>query len=165
MGRRPGPERKSARKAAANRANGARPKLASRKGKPTTEARLRKNLERLRNEGVPLCVQLALDIAADRLKVRGRRVPVPLELRVRVSESILDRAGLPRGTTSAVTIDHPAKLVELGDGKSFPAPPHWNGHKSPEAIVANGSGHELAANGNGVLDVEAERIEPEAAGE
>lgn len=118
MGRVAGqPERRSERKAAANRMNARRPRLASRRGESAQEEVLRRSLVALR-ELTPACVKLMRQLVAGTLVTehRGRvtRTRVPIATQLQAAIQVLDRAGIPRQCHHAVGhAELPVKLIDL----------------------------------------------------
>jgi hypothetical protein len=129
MGRQAGmPERKSAAKAEAARANARRPRLASRRGSQESEEQLRRCVEALRG-GAPDAVALLRKIMDDKLYVLrdGLRVKVkvPTVTRLKAACELMDRTGLVRRSEQTLDVQvRQPKLVTIR--RDFSPPPGWS---------------------------------------
>ena len=106
-------ERPSERKRQANAQNGRRPRLASRRGSPNSEAVLRQSLEALR-ELTPRAVALLKKALAAK----------DIGVAVRAASEVCDRAGLPRRSESLMAfVEEPPKLFDM---TPFEPPPSYS---------------------------------------
>jgi hypothetical protein len=133
MGRQAGqPERKSLAKAAANRRNAAKPRVASRRGSEAAEEELKLCVEALRT-GALEAVALLERVMTDRLFVvrdgQRVRVRVPPGVRLKAATEWMDRCGLVRRSEQTVEITTEPKLVIIRD--DWPAPPSRTASEGP----------------------------------
>ena len=145
MGRTPGqPEKKSQRKAETSRANARAPRPAARRAASAGEEEtLKRAVSSVR----------ALTPAAVAVLRRGMKSR-DLSIAVRSAGEVLDRAGVPRQTQSAVavSVQEPPKIIDLRDDEDDPAPSGWNDRPTvaatedrPVIPETNGLAHERAA--------------------